>query len=259
MTTTAPITETDMTPVVPEPVADSQPSQTTSEAFETTFKHIESVMKEFKLSITKLRKLKSEISMIERSLKKHEDRRNRRKRATLDKNGNKRPNGFNIENNLISDELSDFIGHPCGKPISRTEVTRRLTAFVKEHKLQDKDDGRCVNLDSDAGKKLKDLLADVVDKEGNPTRLTIITINKFVNKHYVGKVAPPPPAVVDADAVVTPAPAVVESVTPSPAVVVTPAPAVVEKAAYDTSEKLAASKKTIIKKKLKVKRPATTV
>ena len=106
------------------------------------------------------------------------------------RNGNKRKNGFSLENNLISDELSDFIGHERGKPISRSEVTRRLTAYVKKNELQDQDDKRFVNLDTEAGQKLKDLLSDIVDKEGNPCRLTIITINKFVNKHYVGKVEP---------------------------------------------------------------------
>ena len=172
-----------------EPVSDNVESSTTSEAFETTFREIENFMKDFKGAVSRLRHLKREIISIEKNLKKHEDRRARRKRSVLDENGNKRKNGFSLENNLISDELADFIGYPKGTPISRSEVTRRLTAYVKLHNLQDPEDRRYVNLDTDAGIKLKELLSDVIDKEGNPARLTIITINKFVTKHYVGKIA----------------------------------------------------------------------
>lgn len=220
-----------------EIVGEKQLNQTTSEVFEATFVNIDNIMKEFKSTLLKLRKLRSEIAMMERSLKKHDDRRNRRKLSNVDKDGNKRPNGFNIENNLITDELADFIGCERGKPVSRTEVTRRLTAYVKENKLQDKDDGRCVNLDSDAGKKLKSLLSEIVDKDGKPTRLTIITINKFVNKHYIGKVP------VTEDKLPVTESKEIEKVDDDKTI--------------DTEiseEKLAANKKTVIKKKLKIKR-----
>lgn len=176
---------------IPTPVVDSVASTTTSDEFENTFRDIENFMKGFKSAVSKLRQLKREIVSIEKSLNKHEQRRARRKMASLDENGNKRKNGFSLENNLISDELAKFIGYELGKPISRSEVTRRLTAYVKENTLQDQADKRYVNLDTEAGIKLKNLLSEVVDKEGNPTRLTIITMNKFVNKHYIGKVEPP--------------------------------------------------------------------
>lgn len=179
------------TDTVPEPVSENVDSTTTSEAFDATFRDIEVVMRDFKGAVSKLRQLKREIVAMEKSLRKHEERRARRKRAALDENGNKRKNGFSLENNLISDELADFIGHEHGQPISRSEVTRRLTAYVKANGLQDDSDKRFVNLDSDAGQKLKAILSDIVDKEGNPARLTIITINKFVNKHYIGKVEAP--------------------------------------------------------------------
>lgn len=185
------MTDQTTTEIVPEPVEKNVASTSTSEEFENTFRDIETFMKSFKSAVTKLRQLKREIVSIEKALSKHEERRHRRKMAAFDEHGNKRKNGFSLENNLISDELSDFIGYDHGKPISRSEVTRRLTAYVKEHKLQDEKDKRFVNLDTDAGKKLETLLSNIIDKEGNPTRLTIITMNKFVNKHYVGKVEPP--------------------------------------------------------------------
>ena len=175
----------------PEPVVESVESTSTSEAYESTFKEIETFLKDFKHAVSRMKNLKREIVSMEKALRKHEERKERRKRASLDENGNKRKNGFTLENNLISDELADFIGHEHGKPISRSEVTRRLTAYVKEHKLQDQEDKRYVNLDTEPGQKLKELLSDIVDNDGNPTRLTIITINKYVNKHYIGKVVPP--------------------------------------------------------------------
>lgn len=184
---------TDVAPAetaVPEPVSQNVESTTTSETFDAAFKDIEGIMKEFKGAVSRLRQLKREIVSMEKSLRVHEERRARRKRAALDENGNKRKNGFSLDNNLISDELADFIDYERGKPISRSEVTRRLTAYIKTHDLQDKDDRRRVILDSEAGQKLKTLLSDIVDKDGNPTQLTIITLNKFVNKHYIGKCAP---------------------------------------------------------------------
>ena len=185
------MTDQEPTEIVPAPVEKNVASTSTSEEFENTFRDIETFMKSFKSAVTKLRQLKREIVSIEKALTKHEERRQRRKMAAFDEHGNKRKNGFSLENNIISDELADFIGYEHGKPISRSEVTRRLTAYVKEHKLQDDKDKRFVNLDTDAGKKLEKLLSTIVDKEGNPTRLTIITMNKFVNKHYIGKVEPP--------------------------------------------------------------------
>lgn len=181
---------------IPEPVAESVETTLTSEAFEVAFSKLETILKEFKTATSSLRQLKREIVSMEKSLKKFEDKKaRRRKAATLDEHGNKRKNGFNRENNLISDELADFIGWDHGKPISRSEVTRRLTTYVKDNQLQDPENRRFVNLDGDAGQKLKSLLSDIVDESGNPVRLTIITINKYVNKHYVGKVVEEAPAV----------------------------------------------------------------
>ena len=182
---------TDVVIDIETPVAEATEevfNSSTSEAFDSTFRDIEKTLKEFKTAVAKLRQLKREIVTMEKSLRKHEERKARRKRASLDEYGNKRKNGFSLENNIISDELCEFIGHPKGSPISRSEVTRRLTAYVKEHNLQDPEDKRYVNLDTDAGVRLKNLLSEVVDKENNPCRLTIITINKFISKHYVGKV-----------------------------------------------------------------------
>lgn len=229
------------TPVqeTPEPVVENVESTSTSEAYEATFKEIETFLKDFKSAVSRMKTLKREIVSMEKALRKHEERKERRKRASLDENGNKRKNGFTLENNLISDELADFIGYEHGKPISRSEVTRRLTAYVKEHKLQDQDDKRYVNLDTEPGQKLKDLLSDIVDNDGNPTRLTIITINKYVNKHYVGKVTPPK-----------------EETTPAP-VEETKTETETAKAEVETKaekEKLAATKKTSVKKKKLIKK-----
>jgi chromatin remodeling complex protein RSC6 len=221
---------------------ESVPSTSTSEEFESTFREVEGFLKGFKAAVSKLRQLKREIVSIEKNLNKHEERRARRKMAAYDENGNKRKNGFSLENNLISDELSDFICYEKGKPISRSEVTRRLTAYVKEHVLQDQADKRYVNLDTDAGIKLKDLLSEVLDKEGNPARLTIITMNKFVNKHYVGKVEPPKDATETTDVATT------EAKVETTEVEVT-----------STEEKMAASKEEPLRRKKILKKKISAV
>lgn len=227
------MTDTIETPDVVIDISENVDSTTTSEAYDATFRDVENIFREFKTAISKLRQLKREIVTMEKSLRKHEERKARRKRASLDENGNKRKNGFSLENNIISDELCDFIGHPKGTPISRSEVTRRLTAYVKEHELQDPQDKRYVNLDTDAGIKLKNLLSEVLDKEGNPCRLTIITINKFISKHYVGKVEK-----------------VVEE---------TPSPVEASSPIEESGDKMAASKNITLKKKLVKKKTAAVV
>lgn len=163
----------------------------TSDAFNQLFVELEDLLKQTKALSTRFRSMHREIVHMEKKARKADERKNRRRLANLDENGNKKKNGFSLENNLISDELSDFIGWERGKPISRGKVTSLLSSYVKDNGLQYEKDRRIVKLDSEAGQKLKDLLSDIVDAEGNPTDLTIITMNKFIKKHFVGKVDEP--------------------------------------------------------------------
>ena len=55
----------------------------------------------------------------------------RKKRKT----GNRQPSGF-VKPTKISDELAKFLGKPKGTELARTEVTREINSYIRDHKLQ---------------------------------------------------------------------------------------------------------------------------
>jgi len=94
----------------------------------------------------------------------------KRKRKT----GNRAPSGF-VKPTLISNELAGFLGKPDGTEMARTEVTREINAYIREHKLQDKDNGRKIIAD----KKLTGLLKL---KKGD--ELTYFNLQKYMSPHF---------------------------------------------------------------------------
>ena len=94
----------------------------------------------------------------------------KRKRKT----GNRSPSGF-VKPALISDELASFLSKPSGTEMARTEVTREINAYIREHNLQDKENGRKINADA----KLSTLLS--LSKEDE---LTYFNLQKYMSRHF---------------------------------------------------------------------------
>jgi len=90
------------------------------------------------------------------------------------KSGNRAPSGF-VKPTLISNELAAFLGKPEGSEMARTEVTREINSYIREHKLQDKDNGRKIIAD----KKLTGLL-----KLKKGEELTYFNLQKFMSPHF---------------------------------------------------------------------------
>ena len=90
------------------------------------------------------------------------------------KQGNRSPSGF-VKPTLISHELADFLKKSHGSEMARTEVTREINAYIRENKLQDKDNGRIINAD----KKLTTLL-----KLEKKDQLTYFNLQKFMSHHF---------------------------------------------------------------------------
>jgi upstream activation factor subunit UAF30 len=69
----------------------------------------------------------------------------------------------------ISDALAKIVG---SKPIPRTEVTKKLWAYIKKNKLQDKVNKRNINADAN----LKAVF-------GGKGQVSMFEMTKLVNKH----------------------------------------------------------------------------
>ena len=94
------------------------------------------------------------------------------------KSGNRAPSGF-VKPTRISDELAGFLGVDLGVEMARTDVTKEITAYIRKHSLQDKDNGRKIIPDA----KLKNLLGDLGDAE-----LTYFNLQKYMSPHFAKSV-----------------------------------------------------------------------
>ena len=82
----------------------------------------------------------------------------------------------------VSDKLRAFLGLAQDATISRSEVTKRISAYAKEKGLTE---GKNINLDD----ALKDLLNPPAD-----VKVSIMNIQRYINHHYVVDPKPAPVA-----------------------------------------------------------------
>jgi upstream activation factor subunit UAF30 len=117
------------------------------------------------------RRLVRERKETERTLKKLR-KGQRKKRA-----GNKSPGGF-TKPAPLSPQMCTFLGVDKGTELPRTEVTRRVNAYVKEHKLQNPENKKEILADN----KLKKLL---FLKNGD--ELTYFNLQRYMKVHFLKK------------------------------------------------------------------------
>lgn len=89
--------------------------------------------------------------------------------------GPRKPSGF-TKPTPITPELAKFIGKPAGIEMARTDVTKEITAYVRAHSLQDKENGRKIIPD----KKLSALL-----NVPKGTDLTYFNLQTYLSPHFV--------------------------------------------------------------------------
>jgi len=89
-------------------------------------------------------------------------------------NAKNSPSGF-AKPNKISDELCDFIGVPYGTEKSRTDITRFINLYVKEHNLNKPENKRFILPDD----KLKKIL-NVGDNE----EINYFILQKLISHHF---------------------------------------------------------------------------
>ena len=81
----------------------------------------------------------------------------------------RRPNAAFMRPVTPSPQLADVVG---SKPIPRTEVTKRLWAYIRKNRLQDSENRRMIKADA----ALKDVF-------GGRSQVNMFEMTKLVNKH----------------------------------------------------------------------------
>ena len=131
--------------------------------------------------LSKLQALASQITSLKTEFRTLEKRSVRELKVALKavakrkrKTSNRAPSGF-VKPTLISNELAGFPNKPVGTEMARTEVTREINGYIREHNLQDKANGRKINPD----KKLASLL-----KIQSGDELTYFNLQRYMSPHF---------------------------------------------------------------------------
>ncbi|NBO17594.1 MAG: hypothetical protein EBV07_01765 [Proteobacteria bacterium] len=162
----------EVSPVIPEVVPVTDVPEVTE--VQVTEKSVEFLAKLQQLGVL-LTSLKVEYKTLERQwareLKLAQKQSSKRKR----KAGNRAPSGF-VKPTRISAELATFLNKPLDAEMARTEVTSAINGYVKQHKLQDKENGRKINPDAALTSLLK------LKKEDE---LTYFNLQKYMSPHFI--------------------------------------------------------------------------
>ena len=87
---------------------------------------------------------------------------------------NRQPTGF-AKPSLISDELCKFLKKPTGTMMARTDVTKEVNKYIKEHNLQNPENKKEIKADSTLTKLLN-------LKKGDD--LNYFSLQKFLKDHF---------------------------------------------------------------------------
>ena len=110
----------------------------------------------------------------------------------------RKPSGF-AKPTYLSPELCSFLNIEKGTELARTEVTKRILAYVKDKNLQNETSKRVINVDDNLNKLLQP-----VDNE----EVTYFSIQRLMKPHYIKPdnetVTPNVEVVVETNKAVTP-------------------------------------------------------
>ena len=130
---------------------------------------------------TSLSTLKSEFRVLEKKYSR-QFKSNQKASSKKKSSVNRAPSGF-VQPTLISDELASFLKKEKGSKMARTEVTREINAYIREHNLQDKTNGRRINADDSLSALLK------MNKDDE---LTYFNLQRYMSPHFAKNVKATP-------------------------------------------------------------------
>ena len=152
---------------VAEPVEAAETEPSLNDSFNTLMSDFTALRTQLTSLTTRLRTLQKRSDRELRAAQKASQKRRR-------KTGNRSPSGF-VKPTLISTELAAFLKKPNGTEMARTEVTREINSYIREHSLQDPTNGRRILPDS----KLRKLL-----KVGKSDELTYFNLQRYMSPHF---------------------------------------------------------------------------
>ena len=163
-------------PVVaaPAPVVQESTTESTSDSIEAEFLSLATRLQDLK---TMQMAVVSDLKKLHKTVQKHmkDSNKKRRNKKLADPNRPKRaPSGF-AKPTVISSELCNFLGKPEGTEMARTEVTKFLTQYIAEHKLQDQANRRKILPD----KPLQKLL-----NANSNDEVTYFNLQKYMKVHF---------------------------------------------------------------------------
>jgi chromatin remodeling complex protein RSC6 len=168
-------------PATDEPVKVQSVDGVVSDKFEILHTKVNDLTVALRDLQTSLRAIQKEVVKIVKS--------NVKKTKTRNTNGAKKtPSGF-AKPTKLSDVLCDFLGVEKGTELARTDVTRRINTYIKEHNLQDEKDKRKIHPDLNLSKVL------TMKPEDN---LTFFNLQTYLKSNFIRPVpvvAPAPVAV----------------------------------------------------------------
>ena len=165
-------------PVEPAPAVETEASTvstlSTAEQIESDFHSLQTRLTEFKALYTSIN---TDLRALQKTMQRHikETSRRTRRPKTADPNRPKRPPSGFAKPALISTELCNFLSVPDGTEMARTEVTKHLTNYIKEHNLQDQENKRRILPDT----ALQSLL-----NVGAGEDLTYFNLQKYMKVHF---------------------------------------------------------------------------
>jgi chromatin remodeling complex protein RSC6 len=157
---------------------ETNPNQITIE-LPSTLSKIEKRMSELKDKLYRNKveaaQLYNEVRSVEKLLERYIV--NYTKQALISANSTnaRAPSGF-ASPTKVSDALCDFMGKERGSLISRTEMSKFLFAYIREHKLQAPNRPSIILPD--------DALAKLLGEEAMLVELTHFTIQKYLTPHF---------------------------------------------------------------------------
>ena len=162
---------------VADPVETSSPDESSEPSQFDYADDISALQSELKGAAVVIKSLLAKVNALEKRSSKDRKFVEKKLRSRPKKSGPPAMNGFS-KPGPVSDELRTFLGLTSEDLIARTEVTKKITAYCQEHKLQNEADKRIILADAPLRKLLRLNKAD---------QLTYFNLQKYMKVHFPNK------------------------------------------------------------------------